>query len=90
MTYISNPEITFLKRTLGGATVIYRLLRSSSERGGFFILLTSVRGDTVEDAFIPYVSERAADAEKVFRFLAENEVTPCTVFEILDDYFSIL
>ena len=90
MTYVFNPDITFLKRDLGGATVIYRLLRSSSERGGFFILLTSVRGNTVEDAFIPYVSESASEAEKVFRFLYENEVTPCTVFEILDDCFSVL
>lgn len=89
MTYISNPEIIFTKRTLGDVTVIYRLLRSLSERGGYFILLTSIRGDTVEDAFIPYVSERASEAEKIFRYLSDNEVTPCTVFEVLDDYLSI-
>lgn len=89
MTYISNPEIIFTKRTLGDVTVIYRLLRSLSERGGYFILLTSIRGDTVEDAFIPYVSECASEAENIFRYLSDNEVTPCTVFEVLDDYLSI-
>lgn len=84
-----NPAITLIKRKVGNGTVTYRLLSSFSERGGHFILVTSEFDGTTEDAFIPYVAETSADAENIFRFLYENEVTPCTVYEVLDDYFAI-
>lgn len=89
MTYKTNPFIKFIKRDIGGCSFTYRLMISGSERGGNFILLTSEYGGTVEDAFIPYVSESHLEAETVFRFLYENEVTPSTVFEILDEYFAL-
>ena len=89
MTYKSTPEITLIKRKIGNGSVTYRLLRSDSERGGRFILLSSDFDGAIEDAFIPYVAESDDEAEKIFRFLYENDVTPCTVYEILDDYFAI-
>ena len=89
MTYKTNSFITFIKKDVGECSFTYRLMTSGSERGGNFILLTSEYGGTVEDAFIPYVSESYSEAETVFRFLYENEVTPSTVFEILDDWFAL-
>lgn len=89
MTYKTDSFITFIKRNVGDCSFTYRLMRSGSERGGNFILLTSEYDGTIEDAFVPYVSESYTEAETVFRFLYENEVTPSTVFEILDDYFAM-
>lgn len=89
MTYKTNSLITFIKRDIGECSFTYRLMSSDSERGGNFILLTSEYDGNVEDAFIPYVSDSHTEAETIFRFLYENEVTPSTVFEILDDYFAL-
>ena len=89
MTYKTDSFITYIKRDIGECSFTYRLMSSGSERGGNFILLTSEHDGTVEDAFVPYVSESYTEAETVFRFLYENEVTPSTVFEILDDYFAM-
>lgn len=89
MTYKQSPDITLIKKKVGDITVTYRLLSSFSERGGHFILVSSEHGGATEDVFVPYVAETFGEAETIFRFLYENEVTPCTVYEILDDYFAI-
>lgn len=89
MTYKTGSDIIFIKRKVGRGTVAYRLMRSNSERGGNFILITSEFDGEIEDAFVPYVSESDAEAESVFRFLYENDVTPATVFEILDDWLAL-
>ena len=88
MKYNTESDIVFVRRKVGRGTVSYRLMSSGSERGGNFILVSSRFGTMIEDAFVPYVSESRAEAEDVFRFLYENGVTPCTVFEVLDDRFA--
>mgnify|MGYP003571466473 CR=1 FL=1 len=87
MQYKSNVETLFLFKKIGGIPTYYRLFRSSAERGGYFLLLSSSRKDETEDIFIPFISETRDDAARILYFLYENSVTPLTALEILDEYF---
>jgi len=43
-----------------------------------------------EEEYIYDISRSAEEAKKIFRLLSENTVTPCAVYEVLDDYFACI
>jgi len=86
MKYSSNLETTFLEKRISGKILTYRLFKSDSETVGNYLLISIFDGGSLEDIFIPFVCERTADAEELTRFLFENDVTPCTALEIIDEF----
>ena len=86
MRYTSNTETIFLSKNIGGAKVYYRLFHSTSERGGYFLLLSSSLDDGVDDVFIPFVAESGEKAARILNFLYDNDVSPLTAPEILDEF----
>ncbi len=86
MRYLSNVETIFLYKKIGGVPIYYRLFHSLSERGGYFLLLSSSLKSETRDIFIPFVAETKEKAERLLHFLFEKSVTPLTALEILDEY----
>ncbi|MBQ0125101.1 MAG: hypothetical protein KBS59_02105 [Clostridiales bacterium] len=90
MQYFSNTDTLFLFKKIGDILVSYRLFRSDSERGGFFLLVSGQTPERIDDVFIPYVSEERREAEAITEYLFNNNVTPATAPDLLDSYFDVL
>ena len=86
MKYSSNLETTFFEKRISNKILTYRLFKSNSERRGNYLLISIFDSSSLDDIFIPFVSESTADAEELTRFLFNNDVTPCTALEIIDEY----
>ena len=86
MKYSCNAETTFLEKRISDKILTYRLFKSDSERKGNFLLISLFNSDSLDDIFIPFVCESTRDAEALTRFLFNNDVTPCTALEIIDEF----
>ena len=86
MKYSSNLETTFLEKRISNKILTYRLFKSNSELRGNYLLISIFDSGSIEDIFIPFVCEMTSDAEALTQFLFNNDVTPCTALEIIDEF----
>ena len=76
-------------RLYGSTRVQYFLLKGTSRDAGsdvFSILCVEYDGDTVTDSeFVFDISSNAANAVRIYDILYRNTVTPCCLFDVLDN-----
>ena len=76
-------------RLYGAIRLQYYLLKGSSRDTGddvYSILCVEYEGDTVTDSeFVFDISSNAADAQRIYDILCRNTVTPCSLFDVLDN-----
>ena len=90
-----------VKRPMNDLLIVYRLLRSAVAFGEasayamdkpsytYSISVVMISGTNIrEEEYIYDVARDGIESKKIFRLLSENTVTPCTVYEILDDYMA--
>ncbi len=84
-----------VKRPTNDILLVYRLLRtidnSGKNRHGFIYSISLVMIDESnrrEEEYIYDISRKGEEAKRIFRLLSENTVTPCAVYEVIDDYFA--
>ncbi|NLK38917.1 MAG: hypothetical protein GX303_01540 [Clostridiales bacterium] len=90
-----------VKRPTSEILLVYRLLRSLDKAVGehlfskdkreyvYSLSIVMISGsDKREEEYIYDIARNQYDARKIFRLLSENTVTPCAVYEVLDDYLA--
>lgn len=90
-----------VKRPTSEILLVYRLLRSLDLADGeklvtkdkrqyiYSLSIVMISGsDKREEEYIYDISRERDEARKMFRLLSENTVTPCTVYEVLDEYLA--
>lgn len=89
-----------VKRPKSDILLVYRLLRSLDTTGEapvsqkdkrvyvYSLSVVMISGGNREEEYIYDISRNQDEAKKIFRLLSENTVTPCCVYEVLDDYFA--
>lgn len=90
-----------VKRPTSDILIVYRLLRSpvvsndelvhskDKRSSTYSVSIVMISGTNQrEEEYIYDVTRDAEEGRKIFRLLSENTVTPCAVYEILDDYMA--
>ena len=76
-------------RLYGDVCVQYYLLKGTSRNSGedvFSILCVKTEGATITDSeFVFDITSRLSDAEHIYAVLHRNTVTPCCLFDVLDN-----
>ena len=72
----------------GGVCVQYYLLRGTSRESGadvYSILCVKTEDGVVTDSdFVYDISSKPQEAERIYRILCRNTVTPCCLFDVID------
>lgn len=87
-----NMSVLFCKKVLDNYTVlIYRvdmIPLHDEKRCGYLFTLEQIQNDTVEHEELYDVTSDPKEAEHIFNLICSNNVYPCHLLTVIEDYFS--
>lgn len=84
----SDNILSSADKEMSGITVNYRLYCSridSENRDSYSVSVTSCFNNNTETVLAKDISSERERASEIFSLISENFVTPCTLFDILED-----